>query len=113
MSAASFISVGFLIIVLLDRHRPLGRYMAKVYGSGKAPGDRVFARSSGSSTACCGIDPDREQRWNVYALSLLAFSLVSVLVLYCFQRFQTWLPLNPTTWPTSTRRWRSTPPSAS
>src|SRR5262249_12521337 len=32
-------------------------------------------------------------RWNIYAISLLAFSLVSVLGLYVFQRVQTWLPL--------------------
>ncbi len=43
----------------------------------------------------CGIDDSREQRWSVYALSLLAFSLVSVLVLYALQRFQGALPLNP------------------
>ena len=40
------------------------------------------------------VDPKREQRWNIYAMSLLAFSLVSVLALYLFQRLQTWLPLS-------------------
>jgi K+-transporting ATPase ATPase A chain len=44
----------------------------------------------------CGIDPDREQRWNVYALSLIAFSGVSILLLYAMQRLQGALPLNPT-----------------
>ena len=44
----------------------------------------------------CGIDPDREQRWSTYAYSLLAFSGVSVLVLYALQRFQGSLPFNPT-----------------
>jgi K+-transporting ATPase ATPase A chain len=36
----------------------------------------------------CGIDERREQRWNIYALSVLAFSLVSVLALYALLRFQ-------------------------
>ena len=39
--------------------------------------------------------PTREQRWNVYAFSLLAFSVVSVLVLYAQLRLQGHLPLNP------------------
>ena len=44
----------------------------------------------------CRVDPDREQRWNVYALSLLAFSVVGVLLLYVLQRIQNGLPFNPT-----------------
>ncbi len=44
----------------------------------------------------CGIDPTREQRWTTYAQSLLAFSAVSVLVLYGLQRLQGSLPLNTT-----------------
>ena len=42
MSAASFVSLGVLIVVLAVSIGPLGRYMAKVYGGDKAPGDRVF-----------------------------------------------------------------------
>ena len=38
----------------------------------------------------------REQQWPVYALSLLAFSAVSVFGLYLLQRIQGALPLNPT-----------------
>jgi len=44
----------------------------------------------------CRIDPEREQRWNVYALSLLAFSVVGFLILYVIQRVQSGLPFNPT-----------------
>ena len=46
----------------------------------RRPGDRVFAPGRAArSTALCGVDAEREQRWTVYACSLLAFSLVSVL----------------------------------
>ena len=94
MSAASFISLGFLILILLVAIGPLGRYMAKVYSGGRAPGDRVFAPIERLIYRILRIDPDREQRWNVYTLALLAFSAVSVLGLYFFERIQTWLPLN-------------------
>ncbi len=43
----------------------------------------------------CRVDPDAEQRWSIYAVSLLGFSLVSVLVLYLQLRLQGHLPLNP------------------
>jgi K+-transporting ATPase ATPase A chain len=94
MSAASFVALGVLIIALLVAIGPLGRYMAKVYDSDKAPGDRVFKPIEGWIYRILRIDPEREQRWNVYALALLAFSLVSVLALYLFQRIQTWLPFS-------------------
>jgi K+-transporting ATPase ATPase A chain len=94
MSAAAFVSLGVLIIALLVAIGPLGRYMAKVYGGDKAPGDRVFDPIERFIYRVLRVDPRREQRWNVYTLSLLAFSLVSVLGLYLFQRVQTWLPLS-------------------
>jgi K+-transporting ATPase ATPase A chain len=92
MSAASFVSLIVLIIALLVCIGPLGRYMAKVYGDDKAPGDRVFKPVERGIYRLLRIDPQREQRWNVYTMSLLAFSLVSVVALYFFQRAQTWLP---------------------
>ncbi|MEY2444942.1 MAG: potassium-transporting ATPase potassium-binding subunit, partial [Ilumatobacteraceae bacterium] len=76
-----------------------GRYMAKVYSvstDGKAPGDRFFGPIERFIYRVCGIDDRREQRWNVYALSLIAFSLISMLGLYALQRLQGSLPLNPT-----------------
>jgi potassium-transporting ATPase potassium-binding subunit len=94
MSAAAFVSLGVLIVALLVCIQPLGKYMAKVYGSDKAPGDRVFLPVEGLIYRILRVNPKREQRWNIYAVSLLSFSLVSVLALYLFQRVQTWLPLN-------------------
>ena len=53
------------------------------------PAERVVYR-------IVGVDPSREQTWTVYALSLLAFSGVSVLGLFLLQRLQGALFLNPT-----------------
>jgi K+-transporting ATPase ATPase A chain len=74
----------------------LGSYMAKVFGGSRAPGDRVFLPVERTIYRVIGVDPEREQRWTVYAFSLLAFSAVSVLLLYLLQRVQGHLPLNPT-----------------
>jgi potassium-transporting ATPase potassium-binding subunit len=77
----------------------LGRYMAGIYGEGKAPGDRFFLPIERFFYRICGIDPTVEQRWTGYAMALLAFSVVSVLFLYALLRLQAVLPLNPTGMP--------------
>ena len=48
-----------------------------------------------TAAAKLGVDPESEQRWQTYAISLLAFSFVSLLVLYAQLRLQGHLPLNP------------------
>jgi potassium-transporting ATPase potassium-binding subunit len=91
-----------LVVLLLITVPPLGKYMANVYGArkdGTAPGDRFFNPIERFIYRVCGIDDKREQRWNVYALALVAFSLVSLLLLYGLQRLQGSLPFNPTNRP--------------
>jgi K+-transporting ATPase ATPase A chain len=84
------------LLVLIGISTPvLGAYMAKVYGGSAAPGDRVFGPVERIIYRACRVDEKREQRWNIYALSVLAFSLASVLFLYALQRLQGSLPLNP------------------
>jgi len=74
----------------------LGAYLARVLGGGIAPGDRFFLPVERALYRVAGVDPGKEQPWNVYALSLLAFSAVSVVGLYLLERVQGALPLNPT-----------------
>jgi K+-transporting ATPase ATPase A chain len=95
MSASAWLQVSFLIALLAVSTPLLGSYLAKVYGDGAAPGDRVFKPFENLIYRACRVDPDREQRWNVYAYSLLAFGAVSVLILYLQLRVQGSLPLNP------------------
>ena len=80
--------VTVLVVMLAVVHRPLGDYMARVYTS-----DRHLRVERGLYRLL-RVDPDAEQRWTVYAASVLAFSVVSVLFLYLLQRVQAWLPLS-------------------
>ncbi|NUT54684.1 MAG: potassium-transporting ATPase subunit KdpA, partial [Thermoleophilia bacterium] len=96
MNGAAWLQLGVLVGLVLAGTRLLGPYLAAVFGGGTAPGDRVFAPAERLLYRLGGIDPRREQPWPVYALSLLAFSAVSVLGLYALQRVQGALPLNPT-----------------
>ncbi len=95
MSAAEWLQIATLIVAIVLVTRFLGAYLAKVYGGGTAPGDKVFGPIERGIYRVAGVDPRREQRWTVYALSLLAFSAVSVVVLYALLRLQGVLPGNP------------------
>ena len=88
-----------LIALLAITVPPLGRYMANVFGAradGSAPGDRVFLPMERLIYRICGVDAKKEQRWNVYAASMMAFSVLSALLLYAMLRLQGVLPFNPT-----------------
>jgi potassium-transporting ATPase potassium-binding subunit len=99
MTWVAFVQFAALIVALAVTVPPAGKYVAAVFGArddGSAPGDRVFGPIERAIYRITGIDERRSQRWNVYALSLLAFSLVSLLALYALQRAQGVLPFNPT-----------------
>jgi potassium-transporting ATPase potassium-binding subunit len=97
VTGANWLQLGALVALLAVTIKPLGAYMAKVFGPERtAPGDRVFLPVERLVYRLTGVDPDREQRWQIYATALLAFSLVSVLFLYLLQRAQALLPVNPT-----------------
>ena len=95
MSATAWGQLVALVVALAVSAPLLGRYLAKVYGGGRAPGDRVFGPVERLIYRACGIDAEGEQHWKVYAYSLLAFSFVSLLLLYAQIRLQGHLPLNP------------------
>jgi K+-transporting ATPase ATPase A chain len=99
MSWQAIVQALVLIAMLAVAVPLLGRYMAAVYGArkdGSAPGDKFFDPVERFIYKLCRIDHKREQRWNVYALSLLAFSIMSVLFLYALLRLQGNLFFNPT-----------------
>jgi K+-transporting ATPase ATPase A chain len=99
MTGGAWASIALLVAALAVCAPLLGAYMAKVFateGERRAPGDRVFAPVERLIYRAIGVDPKREQRWNVYAISVLAFSIVGVLLLYLLQRIQGALPFNPT-----------------
>ncbi len=86
LAGAVFIAV--LALALAVCYKPLGDYMYRVVTSTRhLRVERVMYRA-------IGVNPDGEQSWGVYARSVLAFSLVSILFLYLFMRVQHWLWLS-------------------
>ena len=85
---ASFVQMAVLVIALAVAYRPLGDFMARSLDSQH---DLRIERALFKVT---GVDPRADQRWSAYLRSVLAFSVVSIVVLYGLLRLQNWLPFS-------------------
>ncbi len=83
---ASALQVLLLVAVLAVAQRPLGDHLARTVES------RRHLALERAGYRLVGVDPDADQRWPVYLRSVLAFSLVSIVVLYAMLRLQAYLP---------------------
>src|SRR5882672_3776366 len=87
------ILIFFLIIVAVTK--PLGVFMAHVFNREKTFLDPVLRPIERLIYKLTGVDEKREMRWTEYAVTMLLFSSVSMLLLYLIQRLQGHLPFNP------------------
>lgn len=75
-----------IAVLVVFLHVPLGNHIAAVYTSRTdLPVERVIYR-------LVGVRPDGQQRWTGYLSAVLAFSAVSVLLLYGLLLLQVYLP---------------------
>ena len=86
--------VGYFLLVTAISV-PLGLYMARVFSNERTFLDPVLLPIERFIYRICGISPGVEMGWAGYTVSMLAFSLVSMVFLYALQRLQYYLPLNP------------------
>ncbi|MBV9061271.1 MAG: potassium-transporting ATPase subunit KdpA, partial [Pseudonocardiales bacterium] len=87
-AAAGWLQAGLLVLALALAYRPLGDYLAHIFTTTR------HWRVERGIYRLIGVDADADQRWPTYLRSLLAFSVVSVLLLYGFQRLQAHLLLS-------------------
>jgi K+-transporting ATPase ATPase A chain len=85
--------VFFLIVLALTK--PLGLYMARVFEGERTWLSPVLVPFEKLIYRLCGVREGEEMTWYVYALSMLAFSLIGLGYLYILLRTQKWLPFNP------------------
>ena len=84
----------FLALVLAVT-KPLGLFMAHVFKRERTFLDPLLRPVERLIYRLTGVNETREMRWTEYAVAMLLFSAVSMLVLYLIQRLQGVLPLNP------------------
>jgi potassium-transporting ATPase potassium-binding subunit len=87
-AAAGWLQLALLVAALGACYVPLGNYMAHLFTTDK------HWRVERWIYRLVGVRPDNDQRWGSYARSMLAFSAISVLLLYGIQRLQGYLLLS-------------------
>jgi len=95
MTAFGVLQLLLFVVVLIALVKPLGWYMARVYQGGPCGLDKVLGWLERRLYTASGIRTDQEMTWKQYAIALLLFNTLGLLVIYGLQRFQPWLPLNP------------------
>lgn len=80
--------MAILLVVLAALHQPMGAYLAHTFTSHRdLKVERGFYKLA-------GVDAKADQRWTVYLRSVIAFTVVSILVVYLLQRLQGILPFS-------------------
>src|SRR5215813_10263481 len=95
MTAAAWGQLALFSGLVLLTTKPLGSYMARVFEGERRPFPRVLGPIERFLFRLSGVDPSVEQTWVRYAGSVLALSVLSLLVTYAILRLQQLLPLNP------------------
>ncbi len=91
MNTQAWALLGLFCVVLLSAAWPLGRYLHAVMEGRVA----WLRRAETTVLRLCGAQPDADMGWKAYALSLILFNLLGVLVVHLLQSLQHVLPLNP------------------
>jgi K+-transporting ATPase ATPase A chain len=95
MTAIGWLQAIVFFLLVLAVTKPVGTYMARVFAGERTWLTPIFVPLERIIYRLCGVRVDEEMAWYVYALSMLAFSLVGLAYLYVLLRTQKWLPFNP------------------
>src|SRR6202045_5421011 len=95
MTANGWFQIAFFLLLILAVTKPMGVFMARVFNREKTFMDPVLRPLERLLYRVTGVDENHEMRWTEYAVAMLMFSGVSMVLLYFIQRVQQWLPWNP------------------
>jgi len=95
MTANGWFQIFFFLACVFLLTKPVGIFLSRVFNRERTFLDPVLRPIEKLLYRVTGVDENREMRWTEYAVSMLLFSLVSMLVLYGFERMQGYLPFNP------------------
>jgi K+-transporting ATPase ATPase A chain len=95
MTANGWLQIFFLLLVVFLITKPLGGFMARVFGRERTWLDPVMRPVERILYRLTGVNESHEMDWKEYALALLFFSGVSMILLCVLERVQLWLPWNP------------------
>jgi K+-transporting ATPase ATPase A chain len=93
MSPQAWLTLALFVGVLIALAYPLAAYVARIASALPLAGP--IGRVERGLYRAAGVDPSEEMAWTRYALAVLLFNALGVVVVYAAQRLQFWLPLNP------------------
>jgi potassium-transporting ATPase potassium-binding subunit len=95
MTVNGWLQILVFLALIFAVTKPMGVFMARVFNREKTFMDPVLRPIERLLYRVTGVDEDHEMRWTEYAIAMLLFSVVSMIVLYFIQRLQVFLPFNP------------------
>src|SRR5580658_126358 len=95
MTLNGWLQILVFLALIFAITKPLGVFMTRVFAREKTFLDPVLRPIERLLYRVTGVDEAHEMRWTEYAITMLVFSAVSMLVLYLIQRIQGSLPFNP------------------
>jgi K+-transporting ATPase ATPase A chain len=95
MTLNGWLQIALFLCAIFLVTKPLGVYMARVFNRERTFLDPVLRPVERLVYRLTWVDENHEMRWTEYAIAMLLFSVVPMLLLYLIQRVQGFLPLNP------------------
>jgi K+-transporting ATPase ATPase A chain len=95
MTVNGWLQIALYLFAILLVTKPLGVYMTRVFNRERTFLDLVMRPIERLIYRMTWVDENNEMRWTEYAIAMLLFSVVPMLLLYLIQRVQGFLPLNP------------------
>ena len=95
MTLNGWLQIALYLFVIFLVTKPLGVYMARVFNRERTFLDPVLRPIERLIYRMTWVDENHEMRWTEYAISMLLFSIVPMLLLYLIERVQLFLPWNP------------------
>src|ERR1700722_10444601 len=97
MTANGWFQIALFFVILLVITKPIGAYMARVFSREKTFLDPVLRPVERLRYRCTRVDESHEMDWKEYAIAMVLFSAVSMLLLYLIERVQglRFMPWNP------------------
>jgi K+-transporting ATPase ATPase A chain len=94
MTLNGLIQIGLYFAVIILITKPMGVYMYRVFAGERTFMHPVLRPVERLIYKVTRIDETKEMPWTVYAVAMLLFSIVTLLLTYLVMRFQDVLPLN-------------------
>src|SRR5246127_5703341 len=95
MTINGWLQILFFLFLVFIVTKPVGIFMTRVFNREKTFMDPVLRPLERLLYRVTRVDENHEMRWTEYAVAMLLFSMVSMVVLYLMERLQGYLPFNP------------------